>query len=138
MGKKHVEEGLKWLEKNDPILLVLAGEIETGKSTYLLSSYMAPSVIEKVPNPKIWWTYAGSPDRTGLRPEVIKTVTRLMSLPASTGSLERNFSTLSDIMTDKRNRLGVGKASKLCTINQALNGKTTPSDRPSRKRKFLE
>ena len=59
--------------------------------------------------------------KRGLLPEhVTSFILKLMILPASTSALERCFSTLGNIITKKRNRLGILKAEKLCICNRML------------------
>jgi hAT family protein len=69
-------------------------------------------------HPADWWL---AMNNSSLKEKNLDTIITLMKLPASTGSLERAFSVLNNIMTDKRNRLGIQKASKLCCIYQTLN-----------------
>jgi hypothetical protein len=68
----------------------------------------------------------------------IDSIIMLMKLPSSSGSLERCFSTLNNIMTEKRNRLGVQKAAKLCSVYQTLNNISNNCQRKSKKRNFDE
>lgn len=44
-------------------------------------------------------------------------IAKLFALPDSTGAIERNFSTMGQIMSDQRNQISVETASKLCVIN---------------------
>jgi len=52
---------------------------------------------------------------------------KLLNIPASSAAIERNFSALNDIMTKKRNQLGVEKAGQLCGIYRVLSRKV-PKD----------
>jgi hypothetical protein len=74
-----------------------------------------PEVCEKT-NPVCWWSSVSK--ISNLSNGFIEMAQKLMVLPASTAGLERNFSTLSRIITKPRNRLGLDKSSKLCFAYQ--------------------
>ena len=97
--------------------MTLAGYLQLGNTQYFVTNYMNQEIMESM-SPVDWWSVAAIEEIGTENLEVIKI---LMSLPSSTASFERSFSTLKDIITDKRNRLGVDKASRLCTVHQSLN-----------------
>ena len=72
-------------------------------------------------NPAQWWELMGTRMKEKLPTGLSKLAQDLMMLPASTSSMERCFSTMGSIMTETRNRIGVEKASRLCTIYRHLN-----------------
>jgi len=74
-----------------------------------------------------WWNKAPTPAVSEGMKELATTI---LGLPASTGALERCFSTMGNIMSLKRSKLQVEKAGKLCSISNSLKvtmGKVTNS-----------
>ncbi|ODM96994.1 hypothetical protein Ocin01_09686 [Orchesella cincta] len=75
-------------------------------------------ILSKI-DPKTFWNVVKT--HCSSDSEACNIACRLQKLPASGSSIERCFSTLSSIMTKTRNRLGIEKAGKLCTIYQSLH-----------------
>lgn len=128
------ELGRKYLANLSPLFLVTATKL-ANRDASTFSETMLREDITKAMHPIDWWKSA-DPDKLplGFQDFVIK----LFVLPSSTGSLERNFSTLGNILTKKRNRLGIGKASKLCVVHQILQVDTKTRDKIRGKRKWFD
>lgn len=112
------------------MFVVTAAQL-TNMDLNVFSETMLMEQITKAMNPIEWWKSAN----TEKLPVGFQDFTlTLFILPSSTGSLERSFSTLGNILTHKRNRLGITKASQLCTINQYLHiNQNRKHDRPKRR-----
>lgn len=100
------------------------------------SSYQLEEIRSSY-HPIEWWEHAPNHEL----PQGFKHLIRkLFSLLASTGGIERIFSTLGNIMTSQRNRLSLDKAAKLCSVHNHFkileNEQGIKRDRASRKRKF--
>ena len=86
-----------------------------------------------------WWKQAVT---SAVPPTLLDTTSTLFLLPASTGGIERCFSTMGNIITKQRNRISVEKATKLCCINghykilNEQNKRKENNERAQRKRKF--
>ena len=83
-------------------------------------------------DPLLWWQQAS---KFKITEDFMLLLKKLFALPASTGGIERSFSTLGNIMSKKRNRLDVEKAGKLCTVHNVLRN-SEPSGRKGIKRKL--
>ena len=78
------------------------------------------SVISKT-KPKVWWS---SIERSNsVNKTLCQLAMKLLSMPSSSASLERVFSTFGVIQTKLRNRLGQQKAAKLVFCYRFLRGK---------------
>lgn len=106
------EKGLEWLAAKNPALLIVYHELQKPDSNYFFKPYNNKAIISKM-QPRDWWKSAS---KDAVTPIVHEIVDELLSLPAGTANMERNFSTLGSIITKQRNRLNVEKASKLCSI----------------------
>jgi hypothetical protein len=91
-------------------------ELTNETTNYFYSAFLKPEVCCQM-DPLSWWKAAA----TNQVPEALKILcSKLFVLPSSTGAVERNFSTLGNIMTKQRNRLSIEKGSKLCRIHNFL------------------
>ena len=102
-------------------LLSLSISCETSYPKYMLSS----KVIEGF-TPANWWKAVKrkSEKSTGMvSPEFCSFMQELSSLPASSASVERIFSTFGFVHSKLRNRLGNAKTEKLVRCNRMLKGK---------------
>lgn len=106
------EEGLRWLEKKNPYYVVYTLELRNPDSRMFFTPTLNPDVINKI-SPRNWWRTAC---KEGVDKGFLEFVDTIFSFPASTGGIERSFSTLGSIMSKERNRLRIEKGSKLCTI----------------------
>lgn len=104
--------GLTWLSRQSNYLLVLAAALTNGSSQTIYPQFLDEEVRKSM-NPAEWWKAAVKSELTR---DIVDLLERLFVLPASTGGIERNFSTLGSIVTKQRNRLKVEKFEKLCFI----------------------
>jgi len=109
-------QGLNWLSNRSSFYIVFATEIGDSTSEYFFQSFQQESVMKKLEAVK-WWKKAPT---SAVSRGMIDLATTIVGLPASTGALERCFSTMGNIMSFKRNKLAVEKAGKLCTISNSL------------------
>jgi len=95
--------------------VLYASEIGDMKSEYFFECFQKKEVMKTLPAVK-WWKKAPTPAVSKGMIELAKTI---LGLPASTGALERCFSTMGNIMCH-RSKLQVEKAGKLCSISNSL------------------
>lgn len=108
----YKNKGLKFLEQQHPFYVAYALSLLNGDVNYFYESALNEEVIKKMA-PKNWWNTAC---KDTVDAKFIGLVEKIFTFPASTGGIERSFSTLGSIMTKQRNRLSIEKASKLCTV----------------------
>lgn len=131
MTSEQRESGLSWISDKNPNFLVPAAALNEEASEFFYKQYQNESISAQMT--AISWWKAASKD--SVRKEMLDMVMKLFALPASTGAIERNFSTLGQIMSDQRNQISVETASKLCAINNhykmqnELAGKRQPKKR---------
>jgi len=110
------DRGLLFISEVNPVGVIAATALANEDSQYFFSAFLKSEVYEKM-DPLSWWREAA----TSRVPLALKTLaSKIFVLPSSTGAVERNFSTLANIMTKQRNRLSIDKASKLCRIHNFL------------------
>jgi len=116
---KMKDSGRKWFLKMNidflPILLAFQAKDDTFFSKIILDDAIVSTL-----HPVAWSRTAKNDNPTKVTQEFFEICETLLRLPSSSAGLERCFSTLGNIITEKRNRLGVGKAQKLCFVNQSL------------------
>ena len=100
--------------------MIAASELKIKSEETFPKALLDDHVVSRM-NPANWWKSVGMDIR--LPVGLLELASDLMSLPSSTGGLERSFSALGRIMTSGRSRLGVDKAVKLCFIYSYLNSK---------------
>jgi hypothetical protein len=86
---------------------------------YFSPSLFEPVVVETL-TPISWWNTANSDNSDKIPKKFVEFCSKILTQPSSTAGLERSFSTMSNTITDKRNRLNVDTARKVSFINQAL------------------
>ena len=102
-------------------LLALSIKCEKTYPKYMLST----KVMEEF-TPARWWKIvkAKSEKSTGMAsPDFCTFMEELSSLPASSASVERVFSTFGLVHNKLRNRLGTAKTEKLVRCNRMLKGR---------------
>lgn len=100
------------------LLAVTASSLKALDDTCFPKHLLDESAM-KLMSPSAWWRAAGAYSNR-LNPKAVDICESLMLLPSSTAALERSFSTMGNIITKKRNRLGIEKARKLAVINKTL------------------
>jgi hypothetical protein len=98
-----------------PIILAFHSADETFFSPLLMNDAIASKL-----NPLSWWRTAQSDNPTRIPHSFLEICETLLGLPASSAGLERCFSTLGNTITDRRNRISVEKAKKVCFVNHSL------------------
>ena len=76
-------------------------------------------------NPVTWWKALKNAD---ISADFVALITKLLSSPASSASIERVFSSLGLIHTKVRNRLGNAKAARLAFCYRSLRGEHESND----------
>jgi hypothetical protein len=112
LPEKYKEIGLNWLESKNPFYVMYVCELTNLDSNYFFKSFQNPEIIKSM-HPRMWWKNAC---KSSVDDGFKELVDNLLTFQASTGGIERSFSTLGSIMTKQRNRLGIEKAAKLCSI----------------------
>ncbi|OXA53939.1 hypothetical protein Fcan01_10606 [Folsomia candida] len=128
------EKGRKILNKKGTLYLLAAMDLHNSDASVFSETMLLESSTRSIP-PQKWWRAA---NQNKLPKGFTEFAVSLFNLPAGTASLERNFSSLGNILTKKRNRLGVEKASKLCRVNQTLHKTGEEKVPTSRKRKWFD
>lgn len=107
----------------NPLYVVAQLKLEANDIDFFDKNLMNKEILRgEIPiTPAQWWDLMGSHMGEKLPIGLSKLAKELMMLPASTGAMERCFSTMGSIMTETRNRLGIDKASKICMIYRTLN-----------------
>lgn len=117
MSNEDRDAAYNFLQEKNPAYVVDAINFQNNKSNKIPESFWSEKVLGLTPS--AWWE--------AVRPfgcfgdGFIDLAVTLSEIPPSSGAIERNFSTLSDIMTKKRNKLGAEKAGKLCGIYRVLS-----------------
>jgi len=106
--------GRKWLADKNPMFLMAAIKLANNCSDFFSPTMLDKRIVETL-TPLEWWKEC---QNCNLPQGLVKLTETLFNLPASSASIERSFSTLGNILTKKRNRLGIEKAEKLCYIYQ--------------------
>lgn len=131
---------MNWITNKNEFFLLIVGELKKDKSTYFYDSYLQKGIREKM-EPLEWWKQATT---SAIPAKFVELMETLFLLPASTGGVERSFSTMGNIHTNLRNRLSVEKITKLCCINNYFKiqneeeNRKNNIQRESRKRKFSD
>lgn len=111
--------GRRYFLEKDGRFVAIVLALESRDETFFSSVLFEEAVISGV-DPFSWWRTASSDNPEKIIPEFVNLCEILLKLPASTAGLERTFSTMGNIISDKRNRLGLSKVDKLCFVNQRL------------------
>jgi len=110
------DRGLNFISEVNPVSVIAATALANNNSEYYYSGFLKSEVYNAM-DPLSRWKDAA----TSRVPVALKTLAlKLFVLPSSTGSIERNFSTLGNKMTNQRNRLSIEKGSKLTRIHNFL------------------
>ena len=127
------EIGLNYISSKNEFYVILAAALHDDDSEYFFKQFRTQNVINQM-KPTAWWKAAS---KEIVPKSLLKVIERIFSLPSGTGSIERSFSTLGQIMTDQRNQLSIESASKLCCIyNHFKLENLEQSQRKSKKRRF--
>lgn len=133
------ENASQWLHNVDPTYLTSLLSFNIDDTTLYPKSLMMPSVRNSL-KPSKWWQVLEkklekantvSVDTSTLSlptPEFCRFMSKISSLPASSASVERLFSTFGRVHTKLRNRLGNEKVEKLVFCNQALRDQNSKFD----------
>lgn len=116
MPKKFKDIGLNWLSQKNPFFVIMSGQLANSNSEYFFQAYLDENVCAQM-DPSDWWKAVSN---SALPEGLVDLASTICSLPSSTGSLERCFSSLSNIITKKRSKLGLERASQLCSVHQSL------------------
>ena len=117
LPKTFIDDGHKWLEMKNPMYVIAAESLKQADAEFFSQTLLNPLICKKM-NPSKWWESASENIR--LPKGLVQLAKMLMSLPSSSAGIERDFSTLANIMTKQRNRIGIEKASKLCLVHRYL------------------
>jgi hypothetical protein len=110
------ESALKYLSDKNPMYAVLALEVRNPESGYFSKVLRTPEIVSSM-EPSVWWKSAAGPT---VPDSLLTLINNIFVMPSSSAGIERSFSTLGNIMTPVRNRLGLEKASMLCCIHNQL------------------
>jgi len=113
------DSGRKWFLKKNLDFLTILLAFQANDDTFFSQIILDDAIVSKL-HPVAWWKTAKNDNPTKVTQEFFETCETLLRLPSSSAGLERCFSTLGNIITEKRNRLAVEKAQKLCFVNQSL------------------
>lgn len=105
--------------------MIIAAQLNQKNPEYFSINYFDESLLNTC-TPCDWWSSQYPLQK--IQPSKIDYAKKLMILPSSSADIERHFSALGRILNERRARLGVDKASKLCTIYKSLAGDYAPSD----------
>jgi hypothetical protein len=129
---KYYERGTEWIESKNPLYLMAQIKLSQADGQYYLSGMMCKDMIQGAKECKAdieihknqitaeeWWNELNLRKGLNLPVGLAQLARNLMLLPASTSGMERCFSTMGNIMSD-RSCLGLDRASKLCAIYRTL------------------
>lgn len=119
MSPDLIEKGNKFLVLEKPSHMILASQLKEMDTALFSSALFTKELLDRT-SPEAWWKSLKSLEKVPV--SAIDFICRLMKLPAGAADIERHFSTLGNIMSQRRARLGIEKASKLCQIYKALAG----------------
>jgi hypothetical protein len=120
------ESALKYLSDKNPMYAVLALEVRNPESGYFSKVLRTPEIVSSMET-SVWWKSAAGPT---VPDSFLTLVNNIFVMPSSSAGIEISFSTLGNIMTPVRNRLGL--ESMLCCIHNQLK---LEQETCSRKRK---
>jgi len=109
--------GYEHLQQRGPLYFAAAVSLYSEDKTFYPKSHLNKDGI-KLTTPTSWWRSLRGQGQ--VTEELIDFATTILSIPSSSADLERHFSTMGDIFGKKRNRLGIEKCKKLCTIYRAF------------------
>lgn len=111
--------GRRWFLLMNACFLPIVLAFQSADQTFFSPLLMDESIALKL-EPVSWWRTAQSDNPTKIPHSFLETCESLLGLPASSAGLERCFSTLGNTITDRRNRISVEKAKKVCFVNHSL------------------
>jgi len=115
--------GLNWISEKNSNFILYAAEMANISSPYFYDAFQKDDILKSM-SPVNWWNAAST---QLVDPAMIELASGILAMPSGTGSLERCFSKLGNILSKKRSRLGIEKGSKLCCINNSLGVKVAIS-----------
>ena len=122
LKNKDLNSVMNWLEFKNRPLTIAASKLSIMDDDFFPAYLLKDELINGLTSTN-WWELIAK--REILPKSVTDFILQLLIIPASTSSIERCFSTLGNILTKKRNRLGVDKAEKLCMVNRMLATKSS-------------
>lgn len=125
LTREEYDVGFDYLNELSPKLVALSASLQAEDSEVFPKHMLLSTTLEEI-SAQSWWKAMAK--FTNIDKTCIDFCETLMMLPASSACIERSFSTLSDIVTKKRNRLTVDKAQKLCVVNRKLAPKSNDQD----------
>jgi len=121
------EKAETWIIDNKPDFLPAFLAFKAKDETFFPSSMFNDSVLKTYANkPGVWWNLMSSRTAKAARlpSDFCSYFSSLLSIPPSSASLERIFSTFGLVWTKLRNRLGHETAAKLVKVHRFLNVKS--------------
>lgn len=118
---------------NNPYFVIYATKLKNSDATFFFNAFLNEDVINSM-DPRDWWKNACTGELNAKFRDLFE---KLFTFPASTGSIERSFSTLGSIMTKQRNRLSIEKAEKLCSVINYFKLKNSQKEGFSVRKKAL-
>lgn len=119
------DEGNEFLGKESAMLVIVAAQLKEESSEYFPKEFFTTEVLNSC-SAEIWWSSQQSQDK--ISKAVVQFVVKLMRFPAGSADIERHFSTLGNILSVRRMRLGIEKASKLCLLYKHFSKDEGPCD----------
>lgn len=121
----ELDIGFDYLNEVNPKLVALAASLQAQDAERFPKHLLLSTTLEEM-SAQSWWKAMAT--LTNIDKSCVDFCETLMMLPASSACIERSFSTLSDIITKRRNRLCVDTAQKLCVVNRKLAPKVVDMD----------
>lgn len=125
LTREEFNIGFDYLNEVNPKLVALAASLQAEDCEVFPKHLLLPTTLDEM-SAHSWWK--AMTKLTNVDKSCVDICETLMMLPASSACIERSFSTLSDIVTKKRNRLCVDTAQKLCVVNRKLAPKEIDID----------
>lgn len=119
LSREQEQVGFKEMERIHFQLPMIASSLKARDDTVFASHLLRDETITMM-SPVAWWRSSAAYS-IRILPKMVEACEVLMILPSSTAALERAFSTMGNIITKKRNRLGIEKARKLAVVNKTLS-----------------
>jgi hypothetical protein len=119
LSRTQKEEAREWLDNKQEGFSLVAMAFQIKDKSFFPSSLLKDETLNNM-SPVSWWELARSDRPDLISSKFFSLVENLMMLVASTAGIERWFSTMTNTITDKRNRLALEKATKIGFINKHL------------------
>jgi len=99
-----VDKGQKFITTRSPFAIIIATQLQQESSSYFSTTLLSNDIVKKCTAVE-WWQSVKASGKVPI--SVVDLAIQLMSLPAGSADIERHFSVLSNIMNERRSRLGL-------------------------------